>query len=71
MAWDNISHESIMRKHRAIYFFLMQTEVKRVSSEKLFYMMQKTGFLMVIANTESQSLGNTVDTKKGKLCISK
>lgn len=49
----------------------MQTEVKRVSSEKLFYMMQKTGFLMVIANTESQSLGNTVDTKKGKLCTSK
>ena len=45
----------------------MQTEVKMVSSEKLFYMMQKTGFLMVIANTESQSLGNTVDTKKGKL----
>ena len=41
----------------------MQTEVKRVSSEKLFYMMQKSVFLMVIANPESQSLDNTVDTK--------
>lgn len=41
----------------------MQTEVKKVSSEKLFYTMQKTGFLKVIANLESQSLDNTVDTK--------
>ena len=73
MAWDNISYESIMRKHRAVYFFNVDRSEKGVLWKTVLDD-AKIGFMIVTANTASQSLNKTAwykVRKENKWCISK